>query len=211
MARPIPTLIYHFTHVRNLPGIVEHGLLCDSTCQETGATQTHIGDSAIKGRRRRKSVPVYPGGHVGDYVPFYFAYRSPMMFSLADNNYEYQDGFDDVVYLVSSLERLTDLGLRWIASDRNAARDLATFVPPDGDLDAHVDWPLMRERYWGHTDDDPDRPDRRMAECLVHRVVPWAAFDVIAARNAATARLTVGILADAGARRHVDVRPRWYF
>ncbi|GLY94800.1 hypothetical protein Acsp02_20550 [Actinoplanes sp. NBRC 103695] len=62
--------IYHFTHVDNLGAIRAAGLLrCDSAARE-GMTRTEVGDPEIKESRRRRVIPVEPGGRVGDYVPF---------------------------------------------------------------------------------------------------------------------------------------------
>lgn len=212
MSRPSPTYLYHFTHVRNLPGVVEQGLLSDAACKESGATQVEIGSSEIKARRLARAVPIEPGGCIGDYVPFYFAPRSPMMFTLGHNNYEYRGGFDEVIYLVTTLERVLERGLRGVVSDRNAAQALASFVAADADLDAHVDWPLMAQRQWGRISADPERPDRRMAECLVHGRVPWEAITGIAARTADTADEAARVVGPSGmARASVVVRTGWYF
>jgi hypothetical protein len=54
--------------------------------------------------------------------------------------------------------------------------ELARRSAEESDLDALVDWELMRATYWADTDDDPDRKERRTAECLVHRAVPWVSF-----------------------------------
>jgi hypothetical protein len=212
MPRPRPTYLYHFTHVHNLPGIVENGLLCDSACRRTRATKVEVGSGEIKRRRLARAVPIEPGGFIGDYVPFYFAPRSPMMYSLGLNNYEYRGGFREVVYLVTTFEQVVDLGLMWVVTDRNAAQAVARFVGNEPELDGHVDWPLMAQTQWGRTPDDPGRPDRRMAECLVLDRVPWEAFTVIATRTADAA---------ADAIRHasrsddsaasVVIRKDWYF
>jgi O-acetyl-ADP-ribose deacetylase (regulator of RNase III) len=53
----------------------------------------------------------------------------------------------------------------------------------------------MRERYWNNTPNDPDRKERRMAECLVHGHVPWATFTQIVARAATCARTAHATLA----------------
>ncbi len=75
--------IYHFTHVNNLKAIRAAGFLrCDSVARE-GMTRTEVGDPDIKESRRRRVIPIEPRGRVGDYVPFYFAPRSPMMYRIA--------------------------------------------------------------------------------------------------------------------------------
>ena len=110
---------------------------------------------------------VGPGGCVGDYVPWYFGPRSPMMFTLSRNNYEYQDGFDEVLYLVSSVPTIVALGAAWIASDRNAALNLAEFTDDEDSLPDHISWDVITARYWT---DYPDGADLRAAEFLVQRI-----------------------------------------
>lgn len=76
--------IYHITHISNLPGILARGgLICDRTAQDLKLV--NIGHNNIKERRLRKPVPVGPGGTVGDYVPFYFAPLSPMLYAIFKN------------------------------------------------------------------------------------------------------------------------------
>jgi O-acetyl-ADP-ribose deacetylase (regulator of RNase III) len=76
-AAPKDRWIYHFTHLDNLLTIVKCGrLVCDVTARQ-GLTQTEVGDAAIKQSRRMRPVLAGPRGQVGDYVPFYFAPRSP--------------------------------------------------------------------------------------------------------------------------------------
>jgi hypothetical protein len=47
-----------------------------------------------------------------------------------------------------------------------------------------VDLPLMRERYWKDTEDDPDRERRRQAEFLVHDRAPWEVIEEIGVMDA---------------------------
>lgn len=94
-APPEPIRVYHFTHLRNLAGIIERGLRSDAACRRDGLTEVEIGSAGIRERRLHLPVgDVGPGGCVGDYVPWYFGPRSPMMYTLSRNNYEYQAGFE---------------------------------------------------------------------------------------------------------------------
>lgn len=203
------TDVFHFTHIDHLAGMIARGLVSDS---DVGDALVHeVGNRGIKERRRRTAVKVDPGGVVADYVPFYFAPRSPMLFAIHKGNVEgYDDGIDPLVYLVTSVERLVGLDLCVVTTDRNAVLPYATHVPAAGGLD-HVDWDLMQARYWSATADEPDRVERRMAECLVHRHVPWKAVTEIRVLTAARAAEVRAVLAAGRAAARVAVTADWYF
>lgn len=210
MPRPTPTRLYHFTHVANLPSIVAGGLLCDSAAAEQ--CEVEVGDRGIKDRRRRRPVPVEPGGVVADYAPFYFAPHSPMLRAIVgDRVAQYSGGQDPLVYLVTTVERLVEAALTLVFTDRNAAVQLAAFMTDVELLDTFIDWPLMRATMWNNTPEDPGRRERRMAECLVHQVVPWKCFTGAAARTKMRQAEVKAVLAGTGLADRVEVRPGWYF
>lgn len=213
MPRPVPTPVFHFTHVEHLAHVIDRGLLSDNEAQEEGLLAVEIGNTGIKERRRRRTVPLFPFGAVADYVPFYFAPRSPMMYSIHCGNVPtYRDGCDRLVYLVTTLERLAEMGLDVLLTDRNAVLDFADFMVFDnGGQDDFIDWDLMRAQYWNNTAQWPDRRERRMAECLVRPRVPWEAFGEVVARNPAVAGEAAQAIALARSTTPVSVRPGWYF
>lgn len=212
MPRPIPTPVMHFTRVEHLPSIIANGLESDTRAQASGSLKIEIGDLGVKRRRRKRSMPLWPGGVIADYVPFYFGDRSPMMLQIhTDRVLTYQEGCDRIIYLVTTLERLDQLGLTVRLSDRNAAKAVTAFIDLSGDIDGHIDWPLMKQRMWKNTVEEPDRQERRMAECLVHQVVPWSALHEVVAKNDSTADEARTALAAAALSVKVAVRPTWYY
>lgn len=177
MPRPIPTPVGHFTHIDHLPTIAQHGLLSDTRAHETGLLASEVGNQNIKARRRERAVTAGAGGMVAEYVPFYFKSRSPMMYAIHCGNVATFTGSeDDLVYLVTTVETLIEHGLGPVFTDRNAALAVTQYSEETADLDTLVDWEVMNLRIWRNTDDDPDRVERRMAECLVHERVPWEVF-----------------------------------
>ncbi|MEO7196441.1 MAG: DUF4433 domain-containing protein [Pseudonocardiaceae bacterium] len=211
MPRPVPTWLYHFTPIHHLASIIERGLLCD-TGAAADPLAVEVGNRGIKERRRRRAVPVDPRGVVADYVPFYFAPRSPMLYAIAMGNVpEYTGGMDPLVYLVTTADRLAELGLPMLFTDRNAVLETVRFTHDLADLDAWIDWPLMRAKMWNNTPSEPDRRERRMAECLVHRQVPWWAIEYVVARTPARAAEARATLARFSQGSAVQTRPAWYF
>ncbi|MGK2958297.1 MAG: DarT ssDNA thymidine ADP-ribosyltransferase family protein [Acidimicrobiales bacterium] len=74
--------LFHMTVVERLLSIVSDGrLLCDVALDGRISGAPSIGHLHMKAKRRRIPVPVPPGGVVGDYVPFYLAPRSPMLYA----------------------------------------------------------------------------------------------------------------------------------
>lgn len=222
MTTPRCGLLFHFTHVDNLPAILDAGaLLSDTVVCARGLLSNEAGDPEIKERRRRQPVTCPPGGVVADYVPFYFAARSPMMYKLyAGGVPSFTGDHRDLVYFVSEVSHMLAADVPFAISDRNAAKALADFtndVRVLGDLatDApqsdFVDWPLMKARMWNNTLEDGERMERRMAEFLVHGEVPFDLVVRVAARSDDRKARIERLFAEAGVDLTVIVRSDWYY
>lgn len=200
MPRPLPTTVAHFTHLDNLAQIAVAGLKCDSDMVH-GQLAREAGEPSIKESRRQLPVTVEPGGVVADYVPFYFAPRSPMLYRLAKGGVPAFTGdTHDLVYLVTAVESLLGRGYSLVYTDRNAALAYAEHSNDLARLDELVDWPLMGETIWKNTPEDGQRKERRMAECLVHREVAWREVETIYVFDGGRRDLVISILEAAGAR-----------
>lgn len=222
MTTPRCGRLYHFTHVDNLPTILHAGaLLSDSVVTARGLLSNEAGDPEIKARRRRQPVTCPPGGFVADYVPFYFAARSPMMYKLYMGGVpSFTGDHRDLVYFVSDVGRMVSADVPFAISDRNAAKALADFtddVSVLGDLATDsprsdfVDWPLMKARMWNNTPDDGERMERRMAEFLVGGEVPFDLVACVAAQSDKRRTKIERTFAQAGVDLRIIVRPDWYY
>ena len=205
-------LLYHFTHISNLPSIAAEGLYCDAQVEASQRAPTEVGNADVKQRRRNLAVPPPLGGCVADYVPFYFAARSPMLYIISKGDVPtYSGGQDEIVYLVTSVERVVEEHLRFVFTDRNAALGFARYGDDLKDLDDYLDWELMEALMWHATAEEPDRMERRMAEFLVHDHMPWAALVGVAARTDEVCRQAEHALSSVGREIRVRPRPEWYF
>lgn len=204
--------IFHMTHIRNLPLIVKYGgLLCDARLDEIGDKPVSIAYNDIKERRARKPVTCGRGGMVADYVPFYFAPRSPMLYTINRGNVAHYTGDQsDIVHLVASIASIVDAGLDFVFTDGHPVIAVTSFFDDLGDL-GKVDWPLMESKYWHDTADDPDRKRRRQAEFLVRDFFPWALVDYIAVRNQTAAKLVSETVDLSSGRPSVILKPGWYY
>lgn len=214
MPRPVPTRVFHMTRIERLPSVIEHGLLPDNVCRQRQITGVEIGYDHIKRRRALRVVPCGVGGTLADYVPFYFAPRSPMLYAITRGLVSAEAAYtEQIVYLVSSTQTLRKVGLTVIASNRHAELDYADMTEHDRRLDDDnfIDWPLMTARYWNNTPDDPARKERRQAECLVHPRVPWQVIEGVAAKTERARAQVEFLLGTAGQRTHVIVSAEWYF
>ena len=149
---------------------------------------------------------------MGDYVPFYYAPRSPMLYSIKCGNVPgVEPDQDRIVYLVARTEDFS--APSFVVSDGNAAHDLTSFHGSHEAIHTHVDWEIMRATYWANTDEDGDRMRRRMAEFLVHRFVEWPRVRALATRVAATRQAILALYERLrpAHRPPVSVNPGWYY
>lgn len=152
------TAIYHITHVENLPPIIQQGgLFCPVSLNELNLSHLNIAYQSIQARRALKKVPILPFGVLHDYVPFYFAPRSPMLYTINRGNVEgHKGGQTPIIHLVTSAEVVADEKLPFVFTDGHAIIAISNFYNDLGNLN-EIDWGLMKAKYWNDTDEDGDR------------------------------------------------------
>jgi ssDNA thymidine ADP-ribosyltransferase, DarT len=103
------------------------GLWCDTERVQQGLQCVGIAHAHLKERRARRPVrnragrAVAIGGFLADYVPFYFANRSPMLYSIHRGNVVgYAGGQANVVHLVSNVEQVVSGNRSWCFTDGHA-------------------------------------------------------------------------------------------
>lgn len=202
---PEEICIYHITDVANLPGILaEGGLLSDAAVAQRH--RTVIGYDHIKLRRLREiTVPCCGSRFVGEFVPFYFCPRSPMLFAINRGNTGRQPGCQRaIVHLVSTLKAGMATGRRWAVSSGNAGARHTTFESQMLAL-ATLDWDAIRATSW------KGQQHQKSAEFLVEDIFPWSAITQIGCQNSAIAREVADMLRNQAHRPTVEVKPDWYY
>lgn len=206
------TPVYHFTHKRNLHSIILcEGCLSDRLRLERGISHHNVAYSGLKRRRSELAVDLAPGGRLNEYVPFYFGARSPMLYAYAFGNVTgRREDQDDLVYLVTHAETVRDAGLAFVFTDGHPVREPRKFYNDLVDL-SYVDLPLMSEKYWNDTNEDPDRKRRRQAEFLVRHFLPWPLISAVGVRTVRVAHEVDELTTLSNHRPEVLVRPDWYY
>lgn len=206
------TPIYHITHERNLPSIIAAGgLWCDIQIAARGIAPLGIAHQHIKDRRSQRIVPCAAGSTLADYVPFYFAPRSPMLYAIHKGAVDrYTGGQAGILHLTAEAETVAASGCIWAFTDGHAEMALTAFFADLDSLSA-VDWGIMQDTYWRDTDEDGDRKRRRQAEFLIHRFFAWELITEIGVINSQVADRVRALLASAAHQPVVTVRRTWYY
>lgn len=205
----MPTLIYHITHIDNLSSILNSGgLISYNKLKQQKIIYTDIAHQTIQDRRAVIAVPCSARGFLHDYVPFYFAPRSPMLYA----NY-YQKGKsyqNEVLHLVSEAEKIQASNLEFAFTDGHAIMAFSEFYDDLKDL-SRIDWQIMNATYWNDTDRDGDRKRRRQAEFLVHQFCPWTLVKEIGVINDDIKTKVERILHNQIHQPSVKIYSQWYY
>jgi hypothetical protein len=206
------TLIYHITHKDNLSGIVNRGgIFAQSQMEHEPVDYMDIAHRRIQDRRSETPVPCGPGGCLHDYVPFYFAPRSPMLYAIKMGNVEdCTAGQKDIIYLVASTQKIQAAGIGFVFADGHGIMDWSEFYEDLDDL-SEIDWDIMKEKYWRDTFEDPDRKRRRQAEFLVFHQFPWNIVEKIGVFDKKVEREVVETISIVSYKPTVNIEHGWYY
>jgi hypothetical protein len=171
----------------------------------------NIAYDTVQGRRAAKRVPCGPDGVVHDYVPFYFAPRSPMLYTIFRGNVQsYMGDQEPLIYLVSTAQAIQEAGLPFVFTDGHSIIEYTNYYDDLAYLD-QIDWSLMRSSYWANTDEDSDRVRRRQAEFLVREACPWSLITEIGVINRDVKASVARLLESSDHKPPIIVRRNWYF
>ncbi len=120
----------------------------------------------------------------------------------------YAEGQQPVIYLQSTAEKVDEAGLNWVFTEGHADMGYTDFFDDFRDL-TEVDWPLMKERYWHDTNDDPDRKRKRQAEFLVHQFFPWELVSYVGVYDRSVAERVSAIIGEE--MPEIGIQPDWYY
>jgi len=117
------------THVENIHHILENGIT-HQTSVNSNKAYVSIGYHSLISKRESFVLP--NGKRLGNYIPFYFGPRMPMLYviMLGANSIKYNIKpvlSEDIVYCITSVEQILNHGLRFIFSDGHAVSELTDF------------------------------------------------------------------------------------
>jgi hypothetical protein len=206
----VPTVLSHITHWENLAEILAaDGLVAYNSLH--GDEYVNIADVGVQDRRAKKSVPCGPGGTLHDYVPLYFAPRSPMLYVIDKGRVPgYDGGQEPVIYLTTTAQAVADAGCAFVFTDGHAIMELSQFYRDLADL-KQLDWDVLSGKYWNDTNDHPDRKRRRQAEFLVWKRLPWSLVKEIGVKTERMQKRVLKVLASTTTHPPVCVRAKWYY
>ncbi len=160
------TYLFRMTHIENIPHILQFGIT-HSTSVNANPAFMPIGDGSLIASRN--NFILNNGRRLGEYIPFYFGVRTPML-------YVVQNGFNlvaptsaqSIVYCVSSVQKIMDLQLEFVFTDGHAVDGFSSQYSADNihDIDTLLDKNAIKSKYW-KDENDLDRKRRKEAEFLV--------------------------------------------
>jgi len=218
-----PIRIFHITAIANLPSIARSKkLYANAVLIKKKMGYGNIAYQGAQGKRATKIVAKPPGGVIHDYVPFYFAPRSPMLYTVNRGNVPdcpYRQ--EDIVHIVTTVEAVIESRLPYVFYDCNATLTVANCYNNVKDIDK-IDWALFQEpprldgycKYFHDNLNNPKyarRRETRQAEFLVQSNVPIKLMTEVGTYNETRAVEVRQILDEFGVEIQVQAKPDWYF
>lgn len=209
LAKPI----YRMIHINNVEYVLTKGM---STCTHVSADPNYINIGDLQLISQRTDFPVRinpPGGVLGEYVPFYFAGHSPMLYNIKTGwRGITQRSQSEIVFIVSSIRQVTQHCPHWCYTDGHAKHNISKFYNKIENMNM-IDWNAVQLQFWNNTLEDMDRQRRKAAEFLVKDFVPSVCIRKIYVFNE-TSRIKIQEIVDRlklGITVNVDNDKKLYF
>ena len=190
-----------------MPHILQYGITHISS-PNYNPNYKSIGDVGLINNR---SSFVLPNSKIlGDYRPFYFWGRMPMLYVIQNGH----NGVktirpENIVYCVSNAALVIEHKLNYIFSNGHAVDSFTEFFEPSDveEIENIVDFPAVKAQYW-KKEGDLDLKRRKEAEFLIEEDIPLSAIGIFIVYNEVAKQHLFQIGID---QRMVKVNNSFYF
>jgi hypothetical protein len=204
---PLPTPIYHFTHIENLPNLIDTGaILCKNEMSNRKIPYKSSAFDSVQSQRHIYPVPLSPKGTIHDYVPFYFNSLSPMLYTIKIGNI---DGvkIQDLVFFKSTVQAVDHYKNKFVFTDGHGIMALSDFYNDLADLDK-VPWNVINAKYWNNF---PDGRRLRQSEFLVYKKFDLNLVELVGVYNTVILNTVKSLVATLPDQPSVEIKRDRFF
>jgi hypothetical protein len=158
--------LFRMTHIENIPHILQYGITHVQSLQ-ANKSYTAIGDDSLISNRNEFILP--NGKKLGEYVPFYFGTRMPMLYVIQKGlNKVKITPAEHIVYCISSVEQMLRHGIDFVFTNGHAIEKFSSFYDASDieKIESLIDKEAISSMYW-KDGNDLDKKRRKQAEFLV--------------------------------------------
>jgi len=156
-------------HHANVAHILTHGMYARGSAN-FDPSYKDIGHPTIIGNRVVKPIPFARYGNIGEYVPFYFCGRTPMLLNIKTGYGVEQLPQNDIIFLCCPVSQLVACKQQWVFTDGNASVLTTEFYTDLAHI-GEVDWNVIGSSDFSGSAGS-DRKRQKCAEFLVRSHVP---------------------------------------
>jgi hypothetical protein len=213
------TYLFRMTHIENIPHILQYGITHQSSLN-ANPNFVSIGDSTIISTRN--DFLLTNGRKLGDYIPFYFGVRTPMLYVIQKGlkktpetfeeifgDMRYPTPAENIVYCITTVKEIIEQHLDFIFTNGHAINSFTSQYSPDDiiNLGNIIDRKALMKKYW-QDENDLDLKRRKEAEFLVLGDIPIEGILGFVVYNQNAQTRMIGLGADA---TKVLIKSDYYF
>ncbi|PWK00909.1 uncharacterized protein DUF4433 [Flavobacterium araucananum] len=174
--------LFRMLHIDNMEHVLQHGI---TKIDSVNANKNYkaIGDGSLINNRNFFFTP--NGKTLSNYIPFYFWCRMPMLYVIQKGfNGVQATSAENIVYCITTVAQIINLGLDYIFTDGHAVNCLSSFFLPNEitKIEEIIDLKVIKDSYWNDPK-DLDKKRRKEAEFLIEKDIPCEAIGRYAVYN----------------------------
>lgn len=163
--------LFRITHIDNIEHILLYGITHKNS-ENANLNYKSIGDNTLISTRNKYLFN--NSKSLGEFIPFYFAYRTPMLYVITKGfNGVIPTPSEDIIYCVTSVQKILDSNIDFIFTDGHAVDSFSRQYSKEdiSDLENILDYSAINDKNW-KSEDDLDKKRRKEAEFLLECDLP---------------------------------------